>query len=137
MLTPPSSPEPEEEDLDDCCFLASPLHILAPKRELQDEPWLATVMPSDTRQNLNSKLIQDCMWSGSDEEQARVMRSRKVSLSELTMQTASTSCVDPTTFTAYPRQQNQLEHSYSLTTPEPMKLPVMHTPEPTTDDDSG
>lgn len=131
LLTPPLSPQREEED---DCFLSTPVS----KLPQNTDEWLTTTICFDTKATsagLKSKLIQDCMWSGSDEEQARTARSRKVSLSELTMQTASTSCVDPTTFAAYPRQQNQLEHSYSLTTPEPMRLPILNTP--ATTDDSG
>ena len=130
LPTPPLSPQREDED-DDCAFTSKSLK--------KDDEWLTTAI-FDTKSlptgGLKSKLIQDCMWSGSDEEQARSHRSRKVSLSELTMITTSTSCVDPTTFTAYPRQQNQVEHSYSLTTPEPMRVPPMYTPAQT-DEDSG
>lgn len=132
LITPPLSPSREE---DDECFLAGCDPSLT-KSMLQEEEWLTTICLGETKQaGLRSKLIQDCMWSGTDEEQARSNRNRTVSLSELTMITASTSCVDPTTFSAYPRQQNQLEHSYSLTTPEPMRVPSINTP--ATTDDSG
>jgi len=129
LPTPPLSPQRDEDDDDDCAFSS--------ECTKKDDEWLTTAI-FDTKSlpsgGLKSKLIQDCMWSGSDEEQARSHRSRKVSLSELTMITTSTSCVDPTTFSAFPRQQNQVEHSYSLTTPEPMRVPPMYTPAQTDDD---
>lgn len=125
LPTPPLSPQRSDDDDTSRCSIK--------------EDWLTTAI-LDTKNlpngGLRSKLIQDCMWSGSDEETARSHRSRKVSLSELTMIATSTSCVDPTTFSAYPRQQNQVEHSYSLTTPEPMRVPALYTPAQT-DDDSG
>jgi len=136
LPTPPRSPPREDEELtsgcDDC--FDSPA-TLTPRPAISEEEWLTTAICFDSKSaGLKSKLIQDCMWSGSDEEQARVSRTRKYSLSELTMIAASTSCVDPTSIAAAPRQQNLLEHSYSLTTPEPMRLSVPATPAAT---DSG
>lgn len=118
LPTPPRSPSRDvEEDREDVNL------------SLPTEDWLSKFMCFDQAPGLNSKLIQDCMWSGSDEEQARASRTRKYSLSETTMQTASISSVDPTSVaTAVPRQQNEMEHSYSLTTPEPTGVSPFPTP---------
>lgn len=130
LMTPPDSPAHE---LDDDCFEAS-----SDAFDDSTDNWLTTPFCFERKAAaLSSNLIQDCMWSGSDGEQARTSRIRKVSLSELTMLTTSTACVDPTSISSCTRAQNQMEHSYSLTTPEPLRVRVPAIMTPSSTDDSG
>lgn len=136
IITPPLSPQ-RSEDGDDSLSLYSSISPVC-----QDRLHYSDVMPTDELFHKDYKsnvVIQDCMWSGVGSDGVNNKRKRNVSLSELNMVTASTSCVDPTTFTAYPRQQNQVEHNYSLATPEPMRVPKLHGGDctPNTTDDSG
>lgn len=135
IITPPSSPPPE---YDEDCFAEVPDDH--PDLNDFEDDWSSA---STNREEMQAKtaalssqlVIQDCMWSGSDGPDIRTSRSRKVSLSELTMLATSTSCIDPTSVYTSPRAQNQMEHSYSLTTPEPLRIPAIMTPAST--DDSG
>lgn len=124
-LTPPESPRNVKEISTDYCKSTDGRQPLILMSEIYEKI-----------EELKPNVFEDCMWSGV--ERRRTGRVRNVSLSELNMVTTSTSCVDPTTFTAYPRQHNQVEHNYSLATPEPMRVPKLHseTP-PSTTDDSG
>ncbi|XP_067936123.1 transcriptional regulator Myc-like [Watersipora subatra] len=121
LYTPPGSPQRDECD-----------HICPDSPVTESMVHLHTMPTSelfDCEQQMNYErfkdpVLQDCMWSGVERRPFRV---RNVSLSELNMVSTSTSCIDPTTFTAYPRQHNQVEHNYSLATPEPMRVPKLYS----------
>lgn len=136
QYTPPGSPNREDEccEMGDDAFDGETIESegsmqLMPTSELFDCE--QTNIPYHT-----NPVLQDCMWSGVER---KPVRSRHISLSELSMATTSTSFIDPTTFTAYPRQHNQVEHNYSLATPEPMKVPKTYSNynTPSTSENSG
>ena len=131
LNTPPGSPQRDELDSltsDDSLYGLSHMHMM-PTSEIFD-------CEQTSIEQFKDPVLQDCMWSGAERRSGRV---RNVSLSELNIISTSTSCIDPTTFTAYPRQHNQVEHNYSLATPEPMKFPKPYSNynTPSTSENSG
>lgn len=138
-ITPPLSPE---RDFMDLPSLEQELYDnIQQFRDVKNNIAINGCSPThDLEYYSDSVVLRDCMWSGKgykEFDESRPKRQRNDSLSELALNAASTSCIDPTTFTAYPRQHNQMEHNYSLVTPEPMRVPKIYYTSPIHTDDSG